>query len=615
MKRVFKTKFGVCLLLLAAMLVTLVGCQGQQTGGGKESDEQSGTQEIETAAETEDEVMEMKVLFDGNTNYTIVCGTDEVAKDLAASFLSAVKKKTGLRNINFANAQTQESALEILVGNVGTRSESVAGMAATAYTRASATFIGDKLAVSGYTKDLLEDVLNDLVDALVQNEDGAWCVPSSLSLTADDGMGLTIPSFWNANTTYQGMYVSNGNRYQVALNLESTAENLADYNTYCEKLITEGYTLHASNQIGENRFATYYNAKTELHLMWYPALSSLRIVYAPLGYLPEQSAPNYQKVTEATVSQPAREAVTYAAAGESYVVQLEDGSFVIIDGGPGKAADVTALMDWLTAHKPSADAKPRVTWMFTHLHNDHMELPLSFMERYYDQIDLELVCYNFPNLEKGTGLNDSNCTANYNRLRAALSAYYDETEVLIFHSGQKLYLPGCEIEFLFTQEDYWPNTFPSANHTSSAWRMTFSSGKTFLVLGDCEKGLCAQMATCYGSYLQSDVCQLSHHGVNGATLELYQAIDPMICFWPIDEYRFTNDGRCLGIYAISTDSGYSYTNYTSNPDRTKVWESYRFNYWLRNTEWTRGTETGERLHYHNSKTVTIRMSDLSVAAE
>ena len=121
------------------------------------------------------------------------------------------------------------------------------------------------------------------------------------------------------------------------------------------------------------------------------------------------------------------------------------------------------------------------------------------------------------------------------------------------------------------------------------------------------------MAEVYGNYLQSDVVQVTHHGVNGATLALYQVVDPQICLWPIDEYRFTNDGRCLGLTATSNDNGYSYTVY-SNPNNKTKWEKYNFNYWLRTEDpiWNRGADSGERVHYHNSTTVTIDMSTCTV---
>lgn len=600
-----KLKVGVCLLLLTALLFALVGCNGTADAGEEES-----TQGDSETEEVQGEI-EMKVMFGGDANYRLVYGTEQQAISLAESFQAALKKKTGAKEIQLFGPRFEETELEILIGGVTSRKESVEGMSATEYTTGTAMFIGNKLVISAYLSDVLEELLDQVLDSLVQNEDGAWCLPAALKLTVDGKTELKIPTFWSENVSaYQGFYEGNG-YYQSAFKLPLSEASIKDYEAYGEKLVAEGYTLMATNRIGDNRFATYANDETEIHLMWYPSMPSFRIAYARRGYLPDQKAPEYEKQMESTVTQLARAGASKLAPGESYVIQLEDGSFVIIDGGPSVDADIESLMNWLNAHKPETDEKPRITWMMTHLHSDHIALPLTFLAKYRNDIDLEMVCYNFPSLG-ADGLNDTYCQDAATQLDMILNVYYKNTKKFVFHSGQKLYFPGCEVEFLFTTADYWPNEFTTANHTCSAWRMTFSSGKTFMVLGDCEKGLCGQMAACYGSYLQSDVCQLSHHGVNGATVEVYQAIDPIICLWPIDEARWLVDGRIYGIYATVGEDGHTYSDYSSNPDKTKVWEAYRFNYWLWNNPWTRGEESGSRQNYHNSTTVTIRMSDLLV---
>ena len=85
-------------------------------------------------------------------------------------------------------------------------------------------------------------------------------------------------------------------------------------------------------------------------------------------------------------------------------------------------------------------------------------------------------------------------------------------------------------------------------------------------------------ADCFGSELKADILQLSHHGFNGACLDLYKAIDPDICFWACDVTRFDTDGRCLG-----TINGYD------------------FNKWLRDDS------VKVRRHYHSSTTTTIEL--------
>ena len=100
-----------------------------------------------------------------------------------------------------------------------------------------------------------------------------------------------------------------------------------------------------------------------------------------------------------------------------------------------------------------------------------------------------------------------------------------------------------------------------------------------MILGDCEKSLCRQMAATFGACLKSDLLQLTHHGANGASLDLYQVIDPDICFWACSQSKFESDERMLG-----TKAGYEFNAYIRD-------ESIR-----------------ARKHYHSGETTVISLS-------
>ena len=429
--------------------------------------------------------------------------------------------------------------------------------------------------------------------------------------------GVLVPTITSG--TASALYKIGNGGYEYSY----TNVNPNIYSSYLSKLETNGFVKYTENNIDGNLFATYTQKHMQVNVAYYPNIATIKLIWGPRGYLPSLTAPvageDYTVVCSPSVTQIYREGASDTSPGECYVVQLEDGSFVVIDGGPKNANDQAALLQYLQSHTPHTHAKPQVTWMITHVDSDHITLANAFIEAYHNLIDINTVCYNFPDFSNTDVFSSESAisSAEGRNERAAtfegqIDTYYPNANRLIFHSGQILYLPGCKIDFLMTHEDYYPNAFSSGNHTCSAWKMSFTDGGSFMVLGDCEKGLCEQMSTVYGDTLRSDVLQVSHHGLNGATLALYQEIDPKICFWPIDEYRFENDGRCLGLYATSDDDGYSYTVY-ADPDNKTVWNSYNFNYWLRfeDTEWNRGIDNGTRVHYHSGQTVTIDMKTLS----
>jgi len=57
-------------------------------------------------------------------------------------------------------------------------------------------------------------------------------------------------------------------------------------------------------------------------------------------------------------------------------------------------------------------------------------------------------------------------------------------------------------------------------------------GQRMLVTGDC--GVLSSNILCrlYDGALRSDIVQMSHHGYQGATEELYRAVDPLYVLWP-----------------------------------------------------------------------------------
>ena len=578
MKKIPIISAAVSIFLSTAILLS--GCDFSAADNDPEKEDTAETScESSNTGEEENFV----ALFGADETYSVLkTDVEGNFSSTVQDFLSDLRSKVGKKDI-FASADyTKETEKEILIGYIDEREESVAKMVEISFDSYYIGFSGEKLLVCAYTAEQIEEALDRLIEALYRSESGAWGLDKDFTAYGDkDGKDVRAPEFESDAARLVGAYVSNGDRNQLACK-DAT---LDDYNAYNQKLTDNGYTQYSQNQIGENRYATYVNDTTEIHLIYYPSLSNFRIVFGTRGYLPATETPEYEKVTDCKVTQIGRKGATASASGESYVIQLEDGSFIVIDGGPNNSYDVESLLAFLKENKPESHAKPKVMWMFTHLHGDHTTLAINFLINKCYDIELTAICYNFPNVD--TALNDTNCATLYTNIMSAKIKNPD-AETYVFHSGQRMMLPGCEIEFLYTQEDHWPTGFNTANDTSAVWRMKFEGGD-FLVLGDSESTPCRQITKIYGNYLESDILQLSHHGMNGATMEIYEAIDPKICFWAIDEERFSTDPRCLG-------------------DQ----KNFEFNKYVRTTEWTRGETSGEREHYSASRTVTINMSDMSI---
>jgi glyoxylase-like metal-dependent hydrolase (beta-lactamase superfamily II) len=376
-----------------------------------------------------------------------------------------------------------------------------------------------------------------------------------------------VPEFVTKSGKMMELYESGSGNYQVTYQQIKIADAEAEVAAYEQALVDAGYTLHQHNTINENQFFTYTNGDTMVHCNYFKSMRQFRIIYGPKMYLGSQEPiPDYEKKVTPSIS--------IVGATDSVlcmVYQAPDGSFVIIDGGYGEdrtyewtlnggtsdimtytinrdiEKDMASLWALLESKTP-AGQKPQVTWMMTHGDPDHICLPPRFMKEYKDKFDLNLVVYNFP-IIANVGLKNGEGAATYQHyidtFINAAKIHFPDAPHMVFHTGQKLYLPGTEIEFLFAAEDYWPNAMPWMNDTCAAWRIT-SEGKTMLFMGDCTTSLNDQMVRVFGNYLKSDIMQLNHHGSNGGTLSLYKIVQPEVAFWACEDNRFLYDHQRLG---------------------------------------------------------------------
>ncbi len=439
--------------------------------------------------------------------------------------------------------------------------------------------------------------------------DGAVYADDEITLT----YGTDVPAFTTTAIQYSADPYDCGQGHgQILFDTSADSYINAEIDSYRNTLAGNGFSIRGSeSNIGldadgdpaGNRFFTYYKENagggyTVVHCNYFAALDQFRIIYGVESYL-GASAP----VTGYTaVKEPSMSIIGMSDSLECLVVQLADGSFIIIDGGKAwneertvsytddngntrtmdyyldYRADMEALYDFLDTNKPQGESKPQITWMITHVDGDHICLPYKFMESSFGRlVDVNTVIYNFPGSSVLNSLADANSGMYVSSFMNAFSA----ADHFIYHTGEKLYLPGCEIEFLMTHEDYWPNPVPTGNHASGAWRFNFTdSGKTAYMLGDCETGLNDQMAEVFGSYLDSDILQPAHHGSNGGTVKLYSLLHPSVIFWTCGDFPFYYDNRHTG----------------TNP-------KYAFNAILRNMEGV--------THFTNSATHTLDIATLT----
>ena len=612
------------MIRLAAILLLLAVGMGACDKAPPDTEETDGTNE-NTQSETQTEketggtsdMDNLVIISGGECKYTFIRpkSMNVTITEVMQSFFADVKDKTGF---NFRDAMYADTAevteKEILMGNVSGRDEAAVAYGDLSYSGCKVEVVGEKIVISAFSDKLLDRALTKLMASLEEDENGNWILPKDFYYEYDEAsVTVAVPMYETEVGTLEGVYSAGEGNFEVSIRGTTKAE----VDSYVAKMKEKGFTLYTENQIGDNLFATYTAKKdgteTAAHTMFYPYDGTFKIVYGVRGYLPETEAQAYPEnaVVTPSITQLGREQVyngwnaeakrVDGAPGMGYIIQLADGRYIIIDGGPADGQvtllekndgewsegekktteDAKRLYDYLVEHNPNKDEKPVIAaWFITHAHGDHTGLACQFLETYKDNVRVELAGYNFPDLYNtavldGGGASMANNTSLFKiKLNAFPAA--ERAKHWVFHSGQKIYFPGCEIEILYTQEDYFPNAFSTGNHTSCVFRITMegaSGEKTvFMVMGDAEKTLCQEIMDTYGAALKCDILQLTHHGFNGACNGIYEYMDPEICFWACDPYRYDTDGRCLG-----TKNGYEFNkwirenvdkNYTSEVTTT-----------------------------------------------
>jgi len=435
----------------------------------------------------------------------------------------------------------------------------------------------------------------------------SWCNVSAYKSTQGDvpkeDTSIQIPEFTSSGVTALAPHYCGNDNFELVY--ESLGNSiLADIAAYETRLQQAGYSLYARNNIGQNQFFTYVNDNTLIHCTYFHSTQVFRIVYGPRTYTgPQSPVTDHKKVVTPSVS-----IMGMTDSELCMVFQLEDGSFIIIDGGNGTDRNETVILNEGTEHEYAFEVhrsvetnlatiwnflknntpegqRPQVTWMITHADGDHIALPQLFIEKHSNEFDLNTVVYNFPNFNNiglSSTLNPDNFTRSVDQFLSAVQTHFPNANHYIYHTGMKLYLPGCEIEFLYSHEDFWPAKMTSCNHTSGIWRLTIAD-KTILVTGDCEADPNRTVASHFGNYLKSDVLQVVHHGSNGGTYSFYRQIAPSVCLWPCTQQHFEYDLRRTGQLA-----------------------GWTFNKYLRETA---------KAHYSCGATTTLRLPSLEVRPE
>lgn len=313
-----------------------------------------------------------------------------------------------------------------------------------------------------------------------------------------------------------------------------TADDFAGVRSY---YLQNGYTEYSRSEKAGNHFATFIKESAMAHVYWYKYNGELNVV------LSETAGANLPPVTSPEIMQ-GNYPVTVTQMRDSsnvngmcYIVQLPDGSFIVYDGSYEKRARkvLSALEELYPEGKPLIRA-----WVLTHSHNDHHPAFSYVCQKMTDDVKIEYVI--FAPIDET--LAKSHGGDNYFNVQAPLDIAKVGAKAVYAHSGMEFAFGDFKLEVLLASDDlYKVGNYNDYFNNSSTVTRIYGQDYSMLLLGDIGKEGTGLMTDVYGDYLKSNICQVSHHGVEDVPLEFYELVQASILYYPCNLYLYNQTER------------------------------------------------------------------------
>ena len=295
-------------------------------------------------------------------------------------------------------------------------------------------------------------------------------------------------------------------------------------------LQTNGLTQAQSYKMGGNRYVLYRGDYFTAYLSYLSGEGAIRLYIGRADdKIPSRIDPGAGDVTPALWQINVDCKAAGYNGGMSYVLQLSDGKFIVVDGGYDTKEDAKSIYQILMQNKPANHEQPIIAgWFITHLHIDHIGALRNFTNQYKGKVKIEGFYYNFPYVQVGDIYPSSN--QNWETLMAS---WEGATLYRKLHSGMQFAFAGTKVTVLCTFEDVYPLEFNSGNDSSTVFKVEIA-GQKIVFLGDAEYGESDRMLNLSSDTLKADIMQYAHHGYDKqARANLYQKIDPSVILWPM----------------------------------------------------------------------------------
>lgn len=528
------------ILAIATVTVTMISCgenifessgNGFLNFGGNQNDTE--TEKSTDASEKNSSTFDAStcIMLFTNGQYTAKVILPDLAseseKAVHVKMRSELKNKTGVNpeyvtDLIPAGSTRDPNETAILLGKTN-YDESTQIANASTYGDYSLKILNNKINFYFNTKFEGEELVNTFIRSIKTDKNGSFWIKKDLSVSKQALPQLSGLPRYPANETT--LVDCRDNTSMIVAN-RTTLTNFQDY---CTELEASGFTLYSSrDNVNGNYFKTYTKGGLAVTAYFAPSSKTARIIAGPTDDIPTKEVDTTPETVTPSLTLLSQGSRFNNGLGMIYL--LPNGKFLIIDGGYVRS---NQLMSKLESLAPDEDNITIAAWYISHPHGDHQQSLVSFVRDYAKKVKIESILYNYTTSAQYNSVTTGSDGANSaNQLDNNLFKYLDKsTKVIKPHTGQIYSYGSTKVEILYTVEDVLPKTLDYLNTSSLVIRVTIGE-HSMLALADTTHVSGDILKDMFGSYLQSEMVQLAHHGTYPGYASLYETIKGKVLIWP-----------------------------------------------------------------------------------
>ena len=213
-----------------------------------------------------------------------------------------------------------------------------------------------------------------------------------------------------------------------------------------------------------------------------------------------------------------------------FVIRSKNGELILVDSG--RDVDAKIILKYIKTYGNGTVDH----WFVTHAHSDHVGALLVLLEK--EDITIENLYYSFNSLEWYKE-HDLRGFETEEKMIKQLENSKIKNKIEC-QKNQEIEMDNINCEILRIANPEITNS-DNGNDSSMVFKMTATDvNKSIIFLGDAYKYTSIELLE-NPEKLKADAVQMAHHGQNGVSKEVYQAIAPELCFFNAPEWLYNND--------------------------------------------------------------------------